>query len=439
MHWKYTTLLICIYGIVKEFRPATPFLTPYLVTYKNVTAEEIYGQVYPFWTYSYMIFLIPIFFLTDILRYKPIIILEASCLVGTWVLLVWGEGVAQMQIMQAIFGLSSASEIAYYSYMYAVVDEKNYKMVTSYIRAAAMVGKLLAYGLGQILISTHAGSYLLLNQISLGAVCLVWFIALFLPSIKPEIKPNGSSNNLAASENEPNEADITRGQVERRKLQNGLRVYFINTLRNFSIYKKNKVVLKWSIWWALTSCGIYQVYNYMQTLWLEMQSDPSDVNNGIAEFAHTALGAVLSFVIQYLSINWKRYGEVTLCVSSFLIAGILAYLSQTSHIVIGYVGYVICTGIYNMLITAASANIATELTNANYGLVFGWNTFVAVLLQTILTITVADSHGFNLPIREQFEVYSGFFACVGVVFLVFVMIRWVSVCFCTRRRSLSVE
>lgn len=48
-----------------------------------------------------------------------------------------------------------------------------------------------------------------------------------------------------------------------------------------------------------------------------------------------------------------------------------------------------------------SANIASELTASNYGLVFGWNTFVAVLLQSILTFAVADSHGFNLAIRAQ--------------------------------------
>lgn len=48
-----------------------------------------------------------------------------------------------------------------------------------------------------------------------------------------------------------------------------------------------------------------------------------------------------------------------------------------------------------------SANIASALTSANYGLIFGWNTFVAVALQTILTLAVADSHGWNLPIRKQ--------------------------------------
>uniref|UniRef100_A0A1I7X4L1 Heme exporter protein D n=1 Tax=Heterorhabditis bacteriophora TaxID=37862 RepID=A0A1I7X4L1_HETBA len=40
-------------------------------------------------------------------------------------------------------------------------------------------------------------------------------------------------------------------------------------------------------------------------------------------------------------------------------------------------------------------------------------------MQTVLTFTVADSHGLNLSIRTQFVVYSGYFGCVGILFLVF--------------------
>lgn len=69
-------------------------------------------------------------------------------------------------------GIASAAEIAYYSYMYAVVDQKHYKKITSYIRAAALVGKFFAFGLAQFLVSTGYGSYLLLNQVSVNQLLL---------------------------------------------------------------------------------------------------------------------------------------------------------------------------------------------------------------------------------------------------------------------------
>lgn len=105
MSWRTTTAILCLYGAVKEFRPATPFLTPFLASpEKNITLDELYSQVYPYWTYSYMLALIPMFILTDILRYKPIVMIEAIGLVATWALLVFGKGVWQMQIMQVSFG-----------------------------------------------------------------------------------------------------------------------------------------------------------------------------------------------------------------------------------------------------------------------------------------------------------------------------------------------
>ncbi|VDO30156.1 unnamed protein product [Haemonchus placei] len=267
MDWKYTTVLLCIYGIIKEFRPATPFLTPYLISgYKNLTLNEVYGQIFPYWTYSYMVFLIPVFVLTDvlrykpmILRYKPMIVVEGACLSITWALLVWGEGVWQMQLMQVAFG-----------------------------------------------------------------------------------KP-------------------------------------------------------------------IPVFNYIQSLWLEMQPDPDKVENGLVEFVSTLIdgssGAILAFFVQFAAISWVRYETVALVIPSVFIAIILAVISQTQQVLIAYIGYVCITSTYHLFITVASTNIACQLTTETYGLVFGWNTFVAVVLQTALTLIVVDSHGLNLDIRTQIPIF----------------------------------
>ncbi|VDN95200.1 unnamed protein product [Brugia pahangi] len=358
MHWKATTILICAYGIVKEFRPATPFLTPYLVSsFKNFTDVELYSEIYPFWTYSYLFFLVPIFFLTDILRYKPIIVLEALSLFGTWALLLWGKTVWHMQIMQILFGLSSAAEIAYYSYMYAVVNQKYYKLITSYIRAAALVGKFFAFGFAQFLISFEYGlssaaeiayysymyavvnqkyyklitsyiraaalvgkffafgfaqflisfeygSYLLLNQISFGAVCIVLGIAAILPSIPSKIANNKvvesvddtpklshiPTNYEEGSRNDQrNFEERTALSTNAPNVDHGIVAYFRSIWYHFKIFKRDKIVLKWSIWWALTSCGVFQVMNYVQTLWATMQTS-SDIYNGITECANTFIG-----------------------------------------------------------------------------------------------------------------------------------------------------
>ncbi|EJW81349.1 hypothetical protein WUBG_07742, partial [Wuchereria bancrofti] len=56
MHWKLIIVLVFAFGIIKEFRPATPFLIPYLISPpKNFTNIQLYIEIYPFWTYSYLV------------------------------------------------------------------------------------------------------------------------------------------------------------------------------------------------------------------------------------------------------------------------------------------------------------------------------------------------------------------------------------------------
>ncbi|VDO83822.1 unnamed protein product, partial [Onchocerca flexuosa] len=71
--------------------------------------------------------------------------------------------------------------------MFLIVDKKYYKLVSSYTRAATQVGRFFAYALAQFLITFKYGTYLLLNQISFGAVCIVIPIAIAFPPITQEI------------------------------------------------------------------------------------------------------------------------------------------------------------------------------------------------------------------------------------------------------------
>merc|ERR1712223_808168 len=83
-----------------------------------------------------------------------------------------------------------------------------------------------------------------------------------------------------------------------------------------------------------------------------------------------------------------------------------------------YIGYVLFRSLYQMMITVASFEIASNISQDSYGLVFGINTFLALAFQTILTTVVVDKIGFHLEPQDQFLVYSGFFLAVGVPFLI---------------------
>ncbi|KAL3991112.1 Reduced folate carrier family protein [Acanthocheilonema viteae] len=419
MHWKHVAYFICLFGMIKKFRPATPFLTPFLVSScKNFTDVQLYSQIYPLWTYSYLVALIPIFFLTDILRYKPIVVLEAMSYCASHAIILWGNKVWQMQLMEIIFGLSTASDIAYVSYMYAVVDQKHFKRITSFVRAAALFGKFLAYGSGQLLISTRLVSYLQLHEISFGSGCITLLMACLLPSISPKMIKN---KNLIEVENCNQIVEIQDNERVSLNAMSvtvdpGLKTYLQNAWRHLMVFKSKRAVFKWCIWWSLASCGTFQVQNYVQNLWALLQQN-DEAYNGITECTATLIGAIVCFFVQYLKIDWVKCGELILWINSMISAILLIIMSQTTSAFIAYILYIVFATIYQLLMTAASTNIATELTAATYGLVFGSSTFVALFLQTILTLIVVDKHGLALDIRTQFFIYGCYFGAVSAIFI----------------------
>ncbi|CAJ0917080.1 unnamed protein product, partial [Mesorhabditis belari] len=339
MQWKTISLLVCLYGVIKEFRPATPFLTPFLVSdAKNLSIETVYSDIYPFWTYSYLICLIPILALTDLLRYKPLVIVEAIGLCLTWALLVWAQGVQLMQLMQIVFEKThahnihlkfgiSCREIAFSSYLFAVVDVKQYRRVTSWTKTSVLIGKLFAFALAQFLVSWLDAPYLLLNQITFIATIIALFVALTLPTV-PKSRPD--------------------------------------------------------------------IYNYIQPLWIEIDS-VSKAENGLIEFINTALGAVISFGVQFVKLDGSsRLGDFFLFSSASILGVVTIVLSLTSSLWIAYGMYVMAVFIYHALSPISSTIIASQLEKSAYSFVFGANSLFALIIQTVITFTVVDKNYFEL-------------------------------------------
>ena len=116
--------LLCCYGFFKEFRPSEPFLTEYLIDprWGDITKNDLYSKVYPVYTYATFALVLPVFVLTDFLKYKPVIVLEGVAYIATWILLLWGNGVTAMQMMELCYGIAVSTEVSYYTYIYAKVS-----------------------------------------------------------------------------------------------------------------------------------------------------------------------------------------------------------------------------------------------------------------------------------------------------------------------------
>ncbi|XP_033002471.1 thiamine transporter 1 isoform X1 [Lacerta agilis] len=436
--WALPTAVLCGYGFFANLRPSEPFLTPYLLgPDKNLTETQVFNEIYPVWTYSYLVLLFPVFLATDYLRYKPVILLQGLSLIVTWFMLLYAEGLLAIQFLEFFYGLVTATEIAYYSYIYSVVDLTLYQKVTSYCRSAALVGFTVGSVSGQILVSVFDWPLFNLNVISLTAVSVAFAMAWFLPMPQKSLFFHHRQSSTQVSKEtkvvdpalkrvpgwEDAESEIPLNRDEHPAVQQEQKVDIVKVIKelwqDFLRCYSSRPLLCWSVWWALSTCGYFQVINYAQGLWEKvLPSQTSQIYNGGVEAVSTLLGAVAVVVAGHIKTSWATWGEIALAMFSLCIAAAVYIMDSVHNIWVCYASYIVFRIVYMLLITIATFQIATNLSVERYALVFGVNTFIALALQTLLTLIVVDAKGLGLDIFTQFMIYAGYFAAIAVVFLI---------------------
>ena len=352
-HWIYATLILCSYGFFKEFKPSEPFLTPFLVSdVKNFTKSQLNSEVWSYSTYSYLIASLLACLFTDLVRYKPVIMLESACYLTTRILLIWGVTIASMQWMQVAYGVAEATEIAYYSYIYAAVSVRHFKRVTSYVRAIRLFGQSMASLLGQVLISTGALGYLELNYISLASVSLACVISLFLPNV---FNCSTSCGSKGRSEIDESTTLVKQPSDKLDSCLQWIKEAILNRARDFSKFYCVPSLLKWSLWWALATCGVLQVGNYVQSLWKEVADDGGQSHewNGLVEAIATLCSACAAFTLSFIRVRWAEWGELTIGLLSLVDCGLLLLASWTNLLWVVYLCHIVYRTTYAFLITIA--------------------------------------------------------------------------------------
>ncbi|XP_015492973.1 thiamine transporter 2-like [Parus major] len=449
--WIYPTVIICANGFFTTMRPSESFLTPYLTgPDKNLTIEEVTNEILPVWTYSYLALLFPVFLLTDYVRYKPVLLLQGISLILTWLLLLFAHGVVAMQLVEFFYGMVTATEVAYYAYIYSVVSTQHYQRVTSYCRSVTLVAATVAAVLGQLLVSLAHVSYFYLNAITLASVSLAFLCAFFLPMPQrsmffhrkdaPEPVPGPEKGPAAGAAHGPcscreerspdgaARAPSPQPQAGNSRPHRHTLSVLLQLGTDLRDCNGSRPLLYWSLWWALATAGFNQVVNYVQVLWdFRAPSHSSPVYNGAVEAIATFLGSATSMAVGYVKVNWDLSGELALGIFSALDAGSLLLMHFTDNIWACYAGYLAFKACYMLLITIATFQIAVNLSMERYALMFGFNNFVALVIQTILTVVVVDSRGLGLDISTQFLIYGSYFTVIAGIFLIRSMYTIISI------------
>ncbi|KAM8854049.1 thiamine transporter 1 isoform 2-T2 [Synchiropus picturatus] len=378
--WRYPTFLLCTYGFFTAVKPIEPFLLPYMTgPDKNLTTEQ------------------------------PVVVFQGVTVFITTALLRWTTTVPAMQVVQFFYGVVTASEVAYFSYIYSMIDVKNYRKATSYCRGVQLLAYTVGSVLGQLLISFTLMSYNNILVFTMVLISIGLFTSLFLPMPEQSMFFHPKKEQREEEEKE----DVSENPKDKLSCGRVLLMLWRDFLQCYS----SRRLLYWSVWWAMATCGYNQTVNYIQVLWEhEQPSQNLSIYNGGVEAVSSLLSAATAYGIGFTQVRWELWGELALGGFSGLAAVVLFLMTFIGNIWVCYTGYAVFKCLYMLLITIAMYQIATDLTMDRYALVFGANTFGALVLQTILTSVVVDQRGLGLDIISQFTIYSSYFAIIAVVF-----------------------
>ncbi|XP_076975280.1 reduced folate transporter isoform X2 [Tamandua tetradactyla] len=413
--WRCLVCYLCFYGFMAQLRPGESFITPYLLgPDKNFTREQVTQEITPVLSYSYLAVLVPVFLLTDYLRYKPVLVLQALSYVAVWLLLLLGRSVYEMQLMEFFYSVTMASRVAYSSYVFLLVRPARYQRVASCSRVALLLGVFTSSVLGQLLVSVGHVSFSALTRASLGLLLFSLLLSLFLRRPKRSLFFHRSAAAPDSAHPEPPAG---------RTLAQRLRGACGGSTLGRMLWELGRCVRRpqlrfWSLWWTFSSAGYYLVVYYAHILWSAVPgaANSTAVYNGGADAASTLLSAFTSFAAGFIDIRWELWSPLVVASVTAVQAGLVLLMYSTGSIWVCYVAFVLFRGSYQFLVPIATSQIATSLSKELCALVFGLNTFSGTILKTAIIAIVSDKRGLGLPVHSQFLVYFGYFLVLTVVY-----------------------
>lgn len=213
--------------------------------------------------------------------------------------------------------------------------------------------------------------------------------------------------------------DANDGKLPETFTHNRITDAFYLIWNHFTISYKQKTVILWSIYYAIALCFYIQISAYIQVLYISIDDSQENIYNGAVDAILTAAGAGVSLLAGKIQMNFLKKPNRTLLVLIVMscLQGVFVLLAATSKSLLPcYIFYICYAVAYAFGITICATEIATHLADDTFGLIFGFNTLMALIVQTTVTLSVV-SNGFKLPPSGQFQVYGYCYIFLGAAYL----------------------
>jgi len=421
--WKVGLALLSTYGFFIEMKPSEPYLTPYLTTTKQFTNDTVNNSIYPYWTYGQLIIVFFVPLMSKFITPKRMFYLETTGFIVTRVLLLGGSSLLSMQFMQLTYAIGTSIKAIYYCYVYLIFEREYYGIVTGVVWGASALGTCVSGVLGQILVNDGV-SYLVLNYISMGSVCVAFVLAFFIPDAKYESLTsattmtdddgdvvvdtstiNGDKGDCESSGNIAIENIITATfpdsfEDDVNDRPSGTGGYYNNVantitaeyMQVFSLFRDNRGPMAFT--WILTKCVEELVQNYASNLWYDLSDDPRFYGTAIALYQGCGVIGALFPVMVRVVVKDEPILSATIRIiqgiASVSILASLVVMTVTDDLRMAYLSYVTFGLFYHVFITGVSCSMASNSRPLEQVFLFAANLFCATAMETIVTVVLAS-------------------------------------------------
>lgn len=413
--WTTIIALAVIFAFAIEFRPLDHFMTSYLASRGvNITDTQVTDELMRFEDYFSILTVTVIMMITDNLLYKPVIFFNVFCGIIVYSNLVMSPNFIQLKAAELCAAFFKSYEVVYLSYLFARVQDKRYYQATSGLaRTAMLMGKCCSLVFAQTLVVIYRNDYV--NQLpcyTLVSMVFAFVWSSFLPSVRRKSYNNDDTiaEFMLPNNNEPLNLKNRPIQSQSTATEPMLKQMW----RDFNESYKNLIVLKWSIWYCLALVG----YMTIQVACVTHKLGENEQANGVVESLTVFIGAISSYKIGVKRVNWELNGNAFIGSGSLVLGVCVISCYFHQHMLSIQLSYILFGVLIQAMFVTALAEVAKQLNNNCYALVFGFNSFISLILLLCYKEIFIRGNLFKIDIPKQVLFYGGLYIFLGIIYLI---------------------
>lgn len=378
----YYPFVVCFfYAVIYTFKPSEAYLVPYIVTDLGISESYLLHTIFPVWTYAYTVFVIVLGISAELIGYRINIALGMVGNLTTVIMLIVFSAPLIIALSEIPIGLYSAAEVIFSAYIYKVVEEEHYYIISSIVRMGRLLGVVSSALVGQALVQFVPLRYLF--YLTFLALATGLFGVIFLPSPLSSTVPFWRRWKGGASH---------------------WKVVLLHTVCKQSFWY-------WSIWLVCGGASHMLSVTFWQSKMNSLDADSTF--NGLiyaASYLIASISTIIPAILERYHPSLLQYGLFTAPVLYSI--ALLGY-GVASSTFYAALFFILWNVLFEMHYPLALAKLASTVEGAHFGLAFGVVFLFGNFTQSAVQFTIQQ---LALPVDQSYlflAAFTGFTPFLG--------------------------